>query len=159
MKVFLTGQKGIGKSTIIKKVLEKLKVKKGGFFTEKMDDKIYFFDIKKIEIFHFDFYDDPIKVAKLFNNFGVELLLDSFLESDLIVMDELGFLEAKAEKFRKAVFNIIDSEKHIIGVMKNYKPNIFYDRLENDEKITVFEVTKENREQLPDKILKLYEEN
>lgn len=47
--LFLTGQVGIGKSTILQEVLEKLNLSIGGYITEKVDeDNIRTFTVKSL---------------------------------------------------------------------------------------------------------------
>ena len=113
MKIFLTGAKSVGKSTVLKKVLKQFKGEYDGFFTKKQDMRIDFNNLADETLFSFNFDDDPDEIAKKFDIYGVEQLLDAY-DSDLIVMDELGFLERKAEKFKMAVMNIMKSDRNVL---------------------------------------------
>ncbi|RCW62204.1 MULTISPECIES: nucleoside-triphosphatase [Halanaerobium] len=79
----------------------------------------------------------------VFNNLGFELLDQS---GEIVVMDELGRFELKAEKFQKKVFSLLDSEKIVIGVIKN-ESNPFLDRIRQRDDLKIYELTASNQEQ------------
>lgn len=110
MKVLLYGRRGAGKSTIIKRLLGELKLKPSGFFTVRgpadAEGRRGFyitgsangnFDIENRIAYSFS--DGRWEsFSEVFDNIGVKLL--TFGEKpEIIIMDELGFMEAQAGKF------------------------------------------------------------
>lgn len=74
---------------------------------------------------------------------GVEIL-NSPGDYDLILMDEIGFMETRALKFSKCVLEIPDSDVPVIGVVKPMMKGLPLD-VKNHPDTTVLEVTVENR--------------
>ena len=124
--LFLTGKKGVGKSTIIKNIIEKINYPLGGYITKKeIEDHIKTFSIRSL-------YDDEIyPIAKVniktfekeifVDNFKgpIPLILDKSLKNrNLIILDELGFMENDIENFTSKVYEILDSTKTVFGVLK-----------------------------------------
>ncbi|MCS7203479.1 MAG: NTPase [Thermodesulfovibrio sp.] len=125
MKIFLTGRPGIGKTTVIKKVVELLKDKAVGFWTEEFRDlktnsregfKIITTD-GRVLIFASKKLNSPYKVGLYGVNIeGFEQTVIPFLEkainqkNRIVVIDEIGKMELFSDKFvnlvRKIVFNI-----------------------------------------------------
>ncbi|MCD6578963.1 hypothetical protein J7L48_05765 [bacterium] len=155
MIIFLTGEKGIGKSTIIKQVLNDYPKKSGGFFTTKKDEGIEFKNLENEVMFYFNLTDDPMLIAEKFDKYGVEQFLEIYDDAELIVMDELGFLERKATKFQSAVMNIVNSNKNVLAVLKSYKNNFFYENLKDFKHATILEINLENRNKITKRILEI----
>jgi len=144
--LFLTGEKGVGKSTYIKNYLAKNFSGKhiGGFYTIRSDklfgDKfsVHIFDAAipegesffSRENFLFEcgrndtgLYEKPGKtgdnVTEIFDTLGVEILSNSVKNNpDIIVMDEIGPHEFKAAKFKEEIFKILDADTPVIGVIQ-----------------------------------------
>lgn len=157
--IFLTGQIQIGKSTVLSKVIEMLQFNFrpniGGFCTFHISDNRNVF-IRK-------FNDQPLpdnahcvatwqrdRMAshpQVFERFG-NLLAADIKNSDLIVLDELGFLEKDANIFKSAVFQALDCPVPCVGILR--KADIpwqlpIYDNPDN----LIIEVTMANRQGLP----------
>ncbi len=128
MIIFLTGDKQTGKSTRIQQMIADLKAQKpdlkiGGFYT-KADGE----DIRMISAGNPDksFIVGKRKICgyeEAFNTGGVALLNGpETRNADLIIMDELGWMESGAAEFSKAVLSTLDyaSEKNIavFGVLR-----------------------------------------
>ncbi|MCY6369785.1 nucleoside-triphosphatase [Clostridium ganghwense] len=159
--LFLTGAIGVGKSTLLKKVLEKLYNSIGGFKTEgllrdnkktyqmiSLYDGSYGYEIGTIKITN----ENKQKYTTVFDDIGVQIIQNSLIDREVIVMDELGVIEADALIFQKVVKECLDSEKIVLGVLKKHK-NSFLDYIKNREDTIVIEVTKENRESLEEYII------
>nr|WP_279289913.1 nucleoside-triphosphatase [Clostridium botulinum] len=98
-----------------------------------------------------------------FENKGVEILNTSLTNSDLIILDEIGFLEENAEKFKSSVRNILNSNKVVLGVLKEFD-SPFLNEIRSRKDITLLNVTLKNRDYITNHILsswnipmKLYE--
>lgn len=122
VNVFLTGEIQVGKSTIINKFIKaNSHLKIGGFKTiSYYDNKVYIMGVND-SVFKIDnCVGDKSTRQGFFNKFdtlGVELLSD-FTKYDLIIMDEIGFMESKASKFRQAIMDVLKSEVDVLGVVK-----------------------------------------
>jgi len=160
MHVFLTGEKQVGKSTIIRRYLELTGISADGFVTFWESDGSgagglylsryspdppppdkYLIAVKGTRRL------TPVEEhARVFDVFGREIL-DNSGKRGLIVMDELGFLESEAPDFQRAVMRHIDGDVPILGVIKPKRTG-FLDGIRAHPNVTVREVTPENRDEV-----------
>jgi len=165
MHIFLQGTRDIGKSTVIRNTLDLLTALKplkiGGFMTwrtKKRDQHIIY--IKPVmsgrehEKYHLadyfpqehSFNCDP----RIFDQIGVRLLKES-TNADLIVMDELGFLERNSFAFQQAVLNTLAGDIPVIGALRT--GNIpWHEPIKTDLRVSLLETTLENRDTMPQEI-------
>lgn len=155
--IFLTGKRHVGKSTIIDRVMEAMSyVKFGGLRTKPLFD-----DMGELVAFYLSSVsgtEDPkifakkqkngkwTAVAESFDEYGTYLLEKSLKDdTDIIVIDELGFFEAKAFHFQKAVIKCLSSPKTVLGVMKPL-PVPFLNEIRKRDDVYLAEITLENRD-------------
>ncbi|WP_454053023.1 nucleoside-triphosphatase [Clostridium sp. Marseille-Q7071] len=159
--LFLTAPSGTGKSTVIKKVLYELNISIGGFQVERcLDnegniyfDMISFKDKKRNNIIgKCAKSKKPIPNLYTFETKGVEILNTSLENSDLIVLDEVGFLEENAENFKSSIIKVLDSNKIVLGVLKEFD-SPFLNELRNRKDISIVKVTLDNRNYIASHIL------
>ena len=83
---------------------------------------------------------------EVFDGLGSRLLLSAAGDDacDLILLDELGFLEADAKHFRAAVLSVLAGPKPVLGVVRQGL-GAWRDAPLGE----LWEVTKENRDALP----------
>lgn len=156
--IFLTGDKGVGKSTLIRKLLEQEKIIYGGFFTIRTD-KVYDgqYSVHLIEagvddkpseenLLFFCGAPDNTNNEERFNTLGCKAL-ENAAGAGLIIMDELGPHEGKAVEFCLAVMRTLDGEVPVLGVLQK-ADSPFLKTAKDHPKVQVIEVTKENREDL-----------
>lgn len=164
--LFLTGEKGVGKSTLLKKILKELSGSVGGFFTVR---KIGVFpempDLATVHLLSAGTEECPSEKNLLFicgqsdaqTKERFELLgcqaLQSANEVRWIVMDEVGPHEEQAQKFREAVLQILDGETPVLGVLQK-ADSIFLRKIAEHEKVCLVTVTKENRDQIARELIK-----
>lgn len=169
MHIFLTGAIGIGKSTILSYVEQQINVKKGGFRTIGDRDKIgkstyvYIYNVgnvrqnsedKGIVVAH-RYGDGRYKAyPEIFNTVGVEYL-NKGKGAELIIMDELGFMENDAYVFQEKVIEILDGQIPVIGVIKP-RDTEFLNRVRKHKNVKVYEVTLQNRNELKEEILECF---
>lgn len=153
---FLTGDIHAGKSTLINGVLEAFSGKICGFRTLRS------FSGGTLEGFYMDSVQKnllPIQdsfigkcvdgkhweaVTSTFDELGVRILKDSLVKKpDLIIMDELGFFEAKAFSFQDMVKAVLDSDIPVLGVIKE-KRTTFLEQIRSRNDIMIFTVTRDN---------------
>lgn len=160
--IFITGKRRVGKSTIIDKVMKGMKsVKFGGFRTKPLFNdggEVAAFTINSVSEKENDCEADNSRIfarklqsgkwiveSDSFDNFGAYLLEKSLKDdTDIIIMDELGFFEAKAFDFQKAVMKCLSSSKIVLGVIKPV-PVPFLNEIRKREDVSLTEITAENR--------------
>lgn len=170
MHIFLTGIPGVGKSTIIKKAVKQLNLRHKGFLTvaggikENGVSDLY---MLPSEYLHCD-EDEILKVCDLehciasrfgkdkyepyndkFDSIGSKLLKKACLSDlDILIMDELGFMEREAYQFQDTVINCVNEmEPSILGVIKP-KDAPFLNRVRESNHVKVIEVTTDNRQEI-----------
>ena len=163
-KIFLTGRPGVGKTTIIMKVLEGFMGRAGGFYTEEIrkDNLREGFQIRTLDgrdgiLAHVN-YSGPFQVGR----YGVDVdafdgialpSLEKALESDeLIVIDEIGKMELFSRRFRTLIQKVLASDKRILGVI-HQRIDPFTQRIRQSPILEVWTVTEANRDSLPHLIL------
>ena len=165
MKLFLTGDKQVGKTTVIEKVLSGYTGSVGGFVTQKLfsqqvgQNQIYLFDINDTErkreqqnaVALCGLAQIQKAYPKVFNNAGVKTLTTK-PQPSLIVMDELGRIESDAAKFKRAVLRLLHADVHVLGVIQQ-KDTKFLNEVKMHPAVVLMEVTEQNRNDLPGEIL------
>lgn len=164
--LLLTGLPGVGKTTVIRKVLSLLPsgLKVGGFFTEEVREggerigfQIVTVDEQKAWLARKGF-PSPHKVGK----YGVNVeaiesviipALDKAVEqADLIVIDEIAKMELSHPAFAENVWRCLESPKPVLGTIQ--LSNLpFIERVKARADTQIFEVTVKNRDILPEKIV------
>ena len=167
MHIFLTGNVQVGKSTVINRVLEALNVPYKGFRTYGAEYKedgssvVYISpadnpDDKTVAAYRGGNGHSKMEVNKdAFEVKGVEILKNS-LNSDveLILMDEIGFMESHFEGFKDAIRDVLNSDKNILGVVRN-KDTDFLNEVRNHASVQVVIVNNENRNDLPETLVNM----
>ena len=77
-------------------------------------------------------------------------------DADLILLDELGFFESKAENFKEKVIEVLESDNRVIGVLKK-KNTDFLNSIKERADVCVIDVDIENRSYIEEKITKYWE--
>ena len=74
--------------------------------------------------------------------------LEEYSDANIIIMDELGFLERNAFIFQQAVLNALNSDIPIIGVLR--KGNIpWHESIKSHPQTSLCEISMENRDAMP----------
>ena len=161
--LFLTGYKGVGKTTIIKKAVNEFDLAPAGFMTVRDEDSkgnwTRFYLVPANACITNDNVNPPsnnvfasrasksddIKInTNLFDQVGVKLLKG---DSDLVIMDELGRFESEAHQFQEKVEEVLESSVPVLGVMKD-ESIPFLNNLRKEYVPKVLRVTKDNRENI-----------
>lgn len=162
----LTGLPGVGKTTVIRKVLQLLpkNLKVDGFFTEEVREggerigfQIVTLDGQRAWLARKGFQSTH-KVGK----YGVDLkaiesviaptLKRAIERSDLIVVDEIAKMELSHPVFARVVWECLESSKPVLGVIQRSRLP-FLDKVRSRGDVLLFEVTQQNRDGLPEKIV------
>ncbi|UEL47774.1 nucleoside-triphosphatase [Terrisporobacter hibernicus] len=140
--IFITGDIRIGKSTVIKKVLDLLRdnyennLNIGGYkccrniIIEKNLTKYEFFlvslrDLSSYKIIENKVINNKDNVEIFTENFNLysQKLNDDFKNCHLIILDEIGCAESNSYEFIDSLNKVLDSNKAVLGVLK--KKNCF----------------------------------
>ena len=165
--IFITGEKGIGKSSLLEKIVKNIDCSIGGFIQEKIFTEettsfnvISLYDSKNSYII--GFYDRKKSVLhsdmSVFNDISREVLLKSLCNRDLIILDELGFIEENAELFKDTIFKILNSDKPVLGVLKECNGN-FIQKIKMREDVQVIRINENNRNFIEAEILQILQNN
>ena len=156
--LFFTGEKGAGKTTLLKGLLAQYQGPVGGFFTLKttgVRPGRYTVHLlrpnqgeKPREENLLFCCGDPVDshIAARFDGLGCAALAAKE-DAGLLVMDEIGPHEQGAQGFCKAVFQALDGETPILGVLQRADTPL-YARIANHPQVRLVEVTRENRDGL-----------
>lgn len=162
MHVFLTGEKHVGKSTLVRRVLDKANVPYGGILSvSELEDgirRVYLKDIhgeeKRLCGICVNHHIEE-KHPEVFDSFGVEILKKARNKS-LVVIDEIGNMEGSALSYNAFIQNLLASEEIVVfGVLQNMAKTELASVLRRNEHIQFFEVNTENRESLVDTLAEI----
>lgn len=156
----LTGRPGVGKTTVLRKVLTRLPVVAGGFFTEEIREastrtgfRIVTTDRRTAVLSHIG-VRSPCRVGRYgvrvesIDQVAVPALQVALREAALIVIDEIAKMELCSRTFQDIVVACLDSPKPVLGVIQRSRLP-FLDRIRRHDDVEVIEVTPSNRETLP----------
>ncbi len=158
-KLLLTGRPGCGKTTLIKRVVNKLALPAGGFYTEEIRERGERVGFKiitlegKEAVFARVGFKTPEHLGKYgldlsaLENVGVKALHRAVHARQLVVIDEIGPMEIRSAIFRDAVSEALDSNVPILATI-SARSLPFADAIKKRSDVTVIEVRPDNREQL-----------
>ncbi len=160
----LTGIPGIGKTTIIKKIIEEFRNKCEGFWTEEMkeNNKRRGFVLKTTTgkeciLANIDFpriysvgkYGVNLKCIE---EIGCETILSGMKEKKIIIIDEIGKMEILSGKFKELVTEILNSSNIVIATIL-YSPHPFCDSIKNREDVKIYKIDYSNRDYITNYII------
>ncbi len=155
----LTGKPGSGKTSLIKRVVSELKLKAGGFYTEEIriggvrqGFRLVTLDGESAILAHIDIKSSH-RVSKYgvdtgsLARVGVPALYRAARDGDLVVVDEIGKMELFSPEFRKAILQIIDSGKKVLGTIM-LAPDPWADAIKKMPQVEILTVTRTNNHQV-----------
>ena len=165
---FLTGQPGVGKTTVLLKIVERLKAqgfKIGGLLSREVrkDGRRVGFKILALDtgregwLAHVRQSVGP-KIGKYrvcmkdLESIGVDAILRAIKETEIVVIDEVGPMELFSQSFRRAVTEALNSKKIILGTIHYRIRTPLVTKIKEREDVEIIEVTRGNRETLPETI-------
>jgi len=166
MKIAVTGKPGIGKTTLCLKVYQKLKdkIKVDGFITKEVRDRgirigFKIVDLKSGEEFWLAKVGiGKVKVGKyvVFVE-NVDRFADKIREfkGDLIIVDEVGPMELKSERFIEAVNELVDSRENLLFTVHYKSKHWLVEKIRKNFKLYV--LNEENRNKIADEIADAYD--
>ena len=134
MPIFLTGARQIGKSTALRRALGAAGLRFGGIMTRfdarSGERRLYLLPYSLSEPLPEALPESAVCARMgamgrradpaVFDSLGVSLLRAAAddPETDVLVIDELGFLEAEAKEFHAAVCGLLCGKKPVVGVVR-----------------------------------------
>ncbi len=162
--VLLTGKPGIGKTTLIRKVINLLGEKAGGFYTEETREggARAGFKIKTLDGREGVLADKEMNSSYRVGKYGVniedieEVAVPSVQmalgEKEIVVIDEIGKMELYSKKFQEAVIEALDSSKPVVATI-GAQHHEFLDRIKARNDVELLTITHANRDSLAEAIV------
>ncbi|MEW6455166.1 MAG: NTPase [Acidobacteriota bacterium] len=162
--ILITGNPRVGKTTLLKKLIENVE-SAGGFYTqeirkggERVGFEIITLDGKKGILARKGLKSSHtlgkygINVEDL-EEIGVRSLKDAIENKGIIVIDEIGKMELFSDEFRKIAIKALNSDKRVVGVIHR-KSIPFLNEIKQRKDVEMYELTLENRNYLETKLKK-----
>ena len=160
MNILIQGLPGVGKTTLVRAIADRLSdFRVGGFYTEEIRDRrrrvgfrIQTWSGEGGILSHKSFKTGPrVGTYRVdvpgFEALGVTALEVALRTSEIILIDEIGKMELFSRRFQEVVFRCLDSGKPVVAtVMSRSHP--FVDRIKSRRDSYVVDVTVQNRDDL-----------
>ena len=164
--IVLCGQRQVGKTTMTQRLMREILVPVYGFRTKIMSvdedgtHHIYMYpagsgDGVMEESNHIGDcrMTDRTVNLRVFEDLGVRLLREAKTDG-VIIMDELGFMEAGAKNFCEEVLQAFDGETPILAAVKDTRHAAeFLGRIRNHKNAELFMLTRENYGEVLEQVL------
>lgn len=163
--ILITGQPGIGKTTLIKKLAEELsELRPVGFYTKEIRNNGVRTGFELISLSGQRGILSHVNIKSLYrvSRYGVDIksfedFLDSIpffdRETKIVITDEIGKMECFSEKFKTLVKKLLDSETIFISTIA-LKGSGFIAEVKERNDIKLLEILLANRNSLLSEILK-----
>jgi nucleoside-triphosphatase len=165
--LLLTGRPGVGKTTVIRTVVERLQGCAGGFYTEEIRERNQRVGFRLVAL------DGPrgtlarvngsssFRVGKYRVNLkdleqvGVAALQRAVVHPHVavVVVDEIGKMELFSPAFCEAVMAALESPKLVLATVMS-RPHAWVDTVKARPDVATVEVTQANRQMLPEQVLR-----
>ena len=154
--ILITGNPGVGKTTLIQNIISKLNISAGGFYTAEVRDE----NGKRwgFKIISLDGREDVLASVELISQrrvskygvdvaavdrIGVTAIRDALSRDDIVVIDEIGRMELASKQFRDVVMEALDSAKPVLGTIA-IKDTSFAKKLKERQDTRVIKLTRVN---------------
>jgi len=163
-KILITGSPGIGKTTSLIMLLEKVQpLNPVGFYTREIrkNNIRVGFELLDLEGHKSILSHVNINSTYKIGKYGVDIIaFEKIMESidfrnhdnRLILIDEIGKMECLSKIFRETIEYLLDSNKNLIATIAR-RGEGFINKIRNHPDIQLFELTKSNRDRIPTRIL------
>jgi nucleoside-triphosphatase len=164
--LLLTGVPGVGKTTVVRRVAEKLRdsqrrihgftteeIRRGG---ERLGFRIETFDGESAVLAHVSIRSEyrvsryGVDVAALDRIIGKALALSP--RTDVYLIDEIGKMECFSAKFPAAVEELLDAKQPVVATVA-LRGGGFIEAVKRRADVELRTVTRSNREEMPSRVL------
>jgi nucleoside-triphosphatase len=162
----LTGRPGCGKTTIIRRVLEKYSGDAGGFYTQEIRAggvrkgfEIITLDGARGILAHVDIHSTQ-RLGKYrldletLDQLAIPAIQEAVDRGALVVIDEIGPMEIRSKRFRQAVMQAIRSDAKVLGTIVQ-RSTPYTDEIKGMPEVEVIEMTPDNRREVQTRIQRL----
>jgi nucleoside-triphosphatase len=161
--LLITGRPGVGKTTVIQKVAERLEGKVAGFVTEEVRDRsgrrtgfrAVPLEGRAVTIASVDREGGPRVSRYGVDIAAVDRLSDETLALregvDAYLIDEIGKMECLSQRFVQAVERLLDASTPVVATIGQRGAGLIASAKERED-AELWQVTESNRGELPDRI-------
>lgn len=163
--ILLTGGIGIGKSTAIGQVIEKLALPYQGLFTERVlaNGQVVGYGLTdethtRISVFAHKDFASQYKLGRfgydplIFEKEGIAICSALNPSTRLFVIDEIGLMEKDSPRYLKEILRLLNSPLPLLAVVQK-RADYFWQLVKEREDVITFTVTEKNRKQIVAEIL------
>ena len=169
MHALIVGDRGVGKSTLIGKVLQELGRSVSGYETKKEDaladaahgSPVYIYEAGTCH------RQDEENLLGYCRDWNITVYAEAFdryadkiagqKAGDIIKLDEIGFMETKSEAFCRMIMEMLDGSTPVIAAVKN-KEIPFLEAVRTHPNARRFQITEDNRDVLYEEVLAFMKE-
>jgi nucleoside-triphosphatase len=164
--LLLTGRPGVGKTTIIKAVVQALGEQADGFYTEEIRERGRRQGFRLVGLrgergilAHVKFkgrgrprvgrYGVDVSTV---DQIGATAIERAVSQGRTVIIDEIGKMELFSDAFKNAVLTALDGQSPVIATVMA-RPHPWVDALKARPDVTLWEVTLENRDEMAARFL------
>jgi nucleoside-triphosphatase len=163
MRLFLTGNPGVGKTTLIRAIELRLEgIMCAGFYTEdtrqsgqRTGFKIFTLDGQQGTLASLGRQKPTVGKysihVKEFEKLVLMQLDPVTNPADLYVIDEIGKMELLSRQFRIRIIELLAQPTNLLATITK-KGDGFIDQIKRRSDVEIIEVTRKNRDELPDEL-------
>jgi nucleoside-triphosphatase len=154
--ILITGNPGVGKTTLIRNIISKLNVPAGGFYTSEVRDvggKRLGFKITSLDGIEGIMASADImskyKISRYWidveaiDRVGVTAIREAIKQSDFIVIDEIGRMELFSKEFQDIALEALDSSKIVLGTI-TAKDTVITKKIKERQDTKIITLTRQN---------------
>ncbi|MBQ7886569.1 MAG: hypothetical protein IJ313_06710 [Clostridia bacterium] len=160
----IVGARHVGKSTLIRRVLDELCMPVFGFETKKEDwladeengSPVYIYvagekhEQREDNLVGYCKDRHPTTHKDTFDRFALRLVNPP--KGSIVLLDEIGFMESSSEAFCQAIMSLLDGDIPVIAAVK-HNSTPFLDAVKRHTNACCFTITEENRDELYGEVL------
>ena len=174
LKIGISGPFGIEKTDTLKRIIEMLNEKDitvGGMVTDPIMEEnrrvgyqVMDWESKEKAVFAHLSLDLPIEVSgygvdlDTLNEVGVKAIRKAAENNDVILVDEIGKMQVKSERFNKTVKAAMEVDKPMILTFQKKSRNPLLQDIRRRDDVRMLELTDVNKDLLPYKVVDLIDE-